>query len=418
LKKGRAGWLLASLLIMVLVLSLAGQALAGRADNSSNAASRKIVVFQDWVNEAAYDEILERTGAVKIKSLPLVNASVVLAGPASERALKQRAEVQRLDEDAVVYALAKPSKVGKPPPAPQPDEFLPWGVDRIDADLVWDVDGNLMVDSGANAGGGVKVAVLDTGLDLDHPDLVSNIKGGINTINPNKSADDDNGHGSHVAGIIAALDNTVGVLGVAPQAQLYAVKVLNRQGSGFVSDIIEGLQWSIANGMQVINMSFGTSSDVQSLHDAITAAYRSGIVLVAAAGNSGPEDNTVLYPARYPEVIAVSATDTTDTVASWSSRGPEVELAAPGVNIYSTYKGGSYNTLSGTSMASPHVAGTAALVIASGIADSNGDGFINDEVRVKLQSTADDLGGLGRDDLYGFGLVDAQETATGVQTLP
>lgn len=119
----------------------------------------------------------------------------------------------------------------------------------------------------------------------------------------------------------------------------------------------------------------------------------------------------MLYPAKYQEVIAVSATDSSNMIAGWSSRGPEVELAAPGVGINSTYKGGGYKLLSGTSMASPHVAGTAALVIASGITNSN-------EVRQKLQTTADDLGTSGRDNLYGYGLVDAEQAATGVETTP
>ncbi|MBC7336503.1 MAG: S8 family peptidase, partial [Clostridia bacterium] len=253
----------------------------------------------------------------------------------------------------------------------------------------------------------VKVAVLDTGIDLDHPDLQANIKGGINTIHPRKSPDDDNGHGTHVAGIIAAADNTVGVIGTAPKAWLYAVKVLDRRGSGYISDIIEGLDWCIRNGMQIVNMSFGTATDVPSLHEALVAAYNSGLVLVAAAGNGGPQDDTVLYPARYEEVIAVSAVDGTDSIASWSSRGPEVELAAPGVDIYSTFRSGTYRVLSGTSMASPHVAGTAALAIASGITDANDNGRINDEVRERLRLTADDLGEPAKDDLYGYGLVDA-----------
>ena len=405
MSKGWIRLILASLFTLVLGFGLTGSAFASAPDNP-NAAARKIVVFQDWlVNEAAKDRIIEHTGAIKIKHLPLINAAVVLAAPASEKALQQQAGVLRVDIDAVVYTQAKPT------PPPPPAESLPWGVDRIDAEKVWDTDGNIIVDPGANAGYGVKVAVLDTGIDLDHPDLQANIKGGSNTISSRKSADDDNGHGTHVAGIIAGADNTIGVLGIAPQAWLYAVKVLDRNGSGFVSDIIEGLQWSINNGIQVVNMSFGTASDIQSLHDAIIAAYNSGIVLVAAAGNSGPGDNTVLYPAKYVEVIAVSSTDNTDAIASWSSRGPEVELAAPGVNILSTYKGGGYKTLSGTSMASPHVAGTAALVIASGVADSN-------QVRSNLQSTADDKGTSGKDNLYGYGLVDAEEAVTGIQTAP
>lgn len=397
---------LASLGVLGTLLSVSAGVVA--AGPNTDIQERKIVVFQDWVvNEAARDEIMARTGATKIKELPLINAAVVISGKASERALQGLVEVARVEPDVLVYTQDRPPKT----PPPQPPEALPWGVDRIDADLVWDIDHNLAVDAGANVGAGVKVAVLDTGIDLDHPDLQANITGGKNTISPGKTPDDDNGHGTHVAGIIAGVDNAIGVIGVAPGASLYAVKVLNRQGSGFTSDIIEGIQWSISAGVNVINMSFGTPSDSQALHDALISAYNSGIVLVAAAGNSGPGDNTVLYPGAYSEVIAVSATDSSDAIASWSSRGPQVELAAPGVNISSTYKGGGYKTLSGTSMASPHVAGVAVLVIASGVTDPA-------QVRARLQGTADDLGSTGPDQLYGYGLVDAQEAAMGVQTLP
>ncbi|MCL4459216.1 MAG: S8 family peptidase [Chloroflexi bacterium] len=397
---------LAVAVAFLMMFSLVGLAGADKAPPGT-IPTRHIVVFQDWVvNEAAQQTIIERTGGRWVKSLPLINAAVVLAYPANERALETHPGVLRVDKDTVVYALPGPvtvtAKPPKPTPTPQPAEVLPWGVDRIDADLAW----------ATSRGAGVKVAVLDTGIDLDHPDLQANIKGGINTINSLKSANDDNGHGTHIAGIIAAVDNDIGVIGVAPEAHLYAVKVLNRQGSGFVSDVIEGLQWSIDNGMQVVNMSFGSSADNQSLHDAVIKAYNAGIVLVAAAGNSGPADNTVNYPAKYAEVIAVSATDKTDALANFSSRGPEVELAAPGVDVYSTWKGDGYNTLSGTSMATPHVSGTAALSIASH------PGYTNLQIRTLLQNTADDLGAVGRDNLYGYGLVDAEEATTGVQTHP
>ena len=392
------------ILVLALLFSVAGQVLAVGPDDPTdpNGAARKIVVFKDNVTgEGAQEQIVSQAGAVKIKHLRIVNATVVLATPASERALRARAEVLRIDDDAIAHALVKPEgKPGKPTPTPPP-ETLPWGVDRIDADLVWDSNGDLYIDSGANAGGGVKVAVLDTGIDLDHPDLADNIKGNYNAINPTKSGDDDNGHGTHVAGIIAGVDNAIGVLGVAPEAHLYAVKVLNRTGSGYFSDIIEGLQWCVENGIQVVNMSLGSRSNVQSFHDAITATYGAGITLVAAAGNSGPGDNTVEYPAKYPEVIAVSATDSSDSIAYFSSRGPEVDLAAPGVSINSTYKGGSYKVLSGTSMASPHVAGAAALVISAGVTGP-------DAVKERLTSKATDLGGSGFDSLFGHGLVDAE----------
>ena len=210
-----------------------------------------------------------------------------------------------------------------------------------------------------------------------------------------------------MAGTVAALNNTVGVVGAGPDIDLYAIKVLNRNGSGFLSDIIEGLQWAAANGIQIANMSLGTTSNVQSFHDAITAAYNAGITLVAAAGNNG---GTVNFPAAYSEVIAVSATDINNNLASFSSRGPEVDLAAPGVSILSTYKGNAYATLSGTSMASPHVAGSAALVINSpiGAYDANFNGQWDPaEVKQKLQDKAVDLGTVGFDNLFGWGLVNA-----------
>jgi len=228
---------------------------------------------------------------------------------------------------------------------------------------------------------------------------------------------DDNGHGTHVAGIIAALDNEIGVVGVAPEAELYALKALDKTGSGYVSDVVAAIMWATDpnndgntdDRMDVINMSFGGAYNSWLLDAAcLLAYYQDKLILVAAAGNSGNppgKGDNVGYPAAYDSVIAVAATDQSDERARWSSTGLDVELAAPGVSIYSTYIGG-YDTLSGTSMASPHVAGVAALVIASGISDAMG-------VRTKLQETADDLGASGRDSLYGYGLVNAAE-AVGV----
>jgi len=223
--------------------------------------------------------------------------------------------------------------------------------------------------------------------------------------------DDDNGHGSHVAGIVAAVDNEIGVIGVAPQASLWAVKVLDKGGSGYISDVIAGIEWSITNGMDVINMSLGASSDIQAMHDAVDFAYTAGIVVVASAGNSGDGDgatNEVGYPAKYSSVIAVAATAYDDSTPTWSSEGAEVAVAAPGVNIRSTWNDGLYNTKSGTSMASPHVAGTVALMLGSGI--------LSVEVRTILQTTADDLGDVGFDNFYGYGLVDVEESVTGAET--
>ncbi len=357
---------------------------------------RKIVVWKDGVDGfggVEKDNLIKKHGGAKHKDLDIVNGSVVsLSNEAVADLLKKNPKVLRVDDDVEVFTLAK-SNVSA-----QAVQVLPWGIDRVDAELVWPTGNN------ANP---IKVAVIDTGISKDHPDLKNNIKGGVNTINSRKSWNDDNGHGSHVAGIIGAVNDAYGVVGVAPLVDLYAVKVLSASGSGYLSDVIEGLQWSATNGMKVANMSLGTSSDIQSFHDAVIAARNAGVVLVAAAGNSGA---AVGFPAAYSEVIAVSATDSNNNLASFSSRGPEVDLAAPGVSIFSTYKGSNYATLSGTSMASPHVAGSAALVLNTSVGayDLDADGLWDPvEVQNKLQGKSVDLGVAGFDNLFGWGLVNA-----------
>lgn len=357
---------------------------------------RRIVVFDPAVKEPAREKLVEQFGAVVLKPLPLVDGVVVLLPPQAEPALEQRGEVLRIDVDAEVHALPKPPGVGggKPKPEPPPPQTLPWGVDRIDAEAAH---------AAGYTGSGTNVAVIDTGIDQDHPDLAGNIAGGVNFVSnppwrPAKADkwDDDNGHGTHVAGIIAALDNEIGVVGVAPQASLWAVKVLDNTGAGYVSDVIEGLSWCIDNGMQVANMSLGTDTDdVPSFGEACQAAADAGLLLVAAAGNDGA---AVDYPAAYASVIAAAAVDSSDARPGWSSHGSEIYLAAPGVGIFSTWKGGGYETASGTSMAAPHVSGTLALNLAA-----------------DLCATADDLLPPEWDEYTGCGLVDAEETATGQQ---
>jgi hypothetical protein len=283
-----------------------------------------------------------------------------------------------------------------------------WGVKRIGSGDVHDI---------GNTGDGVKVAIIDTGIDYTHADLDANYIDGYDFVNKDNDPMDDSGHGTHVAGTVAAEDDSVGVVGVAPDAALYALKVLDETGGGFWSDVIAAIQWSMGyefdfddDGaidewgvkVDVINMSLGGTgtSDVEA---ACQAADDAGLLLVAAAGNSGNppgKGDNVIEPASYASVIAVAATDQSDKRARFSSTGPDVELAAPGVAINSTLLGGGYGEKNGTSMASPHVAGTAALVIAAEISSN---------VRTQLQNTVDDLGDSGRDSLYGYGLVDAAE---------
>ncbi|MHB9150277.1 MAG: S8 family peptidase [Thermoleophilia bacterium] len=362
--------------------------------SSGSQPARSIVVFDNSAVQSRAMQQIERLGGVKIKDLPMVDGvAVSLPSQAAAHAVAGIAGVKYVEPDLVVEALGKPV-------AAQPAQVLPWGVDRVEADLVW---------PSYNADA-VTVAVVDTGIDTKHPDLIGNLKGGMSAVSYTRSYNDDNGHGTHVAGIIAAVDNSIGVIGVAPAADLYAVKVLDRNGSGYLSDIIEGLQWVVTNDIDVVNMSLGTSSYSTSFDSAVQQTIASGVVVVAAAGNSGPSANTVLYPAKFAGVIAVAATDSSNTIASFSSRGSEVDLAAPGVSVFSTYKKQAYKTLSGTSMASPHVAGVAALVLSSpmGTSDLDGDGVWDpNEVEQRLEDTAQDLGEAGFDTNYGNGLVRA-----------
>lgn len=260
------------------------------------------------------------------------------------------------------------------------------------------------VHANGNTGAGIKVAVIDSGVDFNHPELTLRYAGGYDFVNGDSIPLDDNGHGTHVAGTIAGEDNGVGVVGVAPGARIYALKVLDANGSGSFSNVIAALQWCVDNGIQVTNNSYGSSINPGgTLQAAFDAADAAGMLNIAAAGNSGNpkgKGNKVGYPARYGSVVAVAAVDGNGKRASFSSTGDTVEIAAPGVSIYSTLPGGGYGNASGTSMACPHVVGTAALVLASGITGP-------DAIRLILASTAQDLGDSGLDPLYGWGLVDA-----------
>jgi hypothetical protein len=338
---------------------------------------RKIVVFKKGFDkEADQDALLKKHGAVKIKHLKLINGMAVYLPAKEEKALRKKGEILRIDDDIVIHATGKKDK------KPKDLQELTWGIDRINADEVWEV----------NTGFEIKVAILDTGIDLEHPDLKGNIKGDINIVKPKKSANDDNGHGTHIAGIVAAVDNDIGVIGTGPEISLYAVKVLDNQGRGWESDLIDGLDWCIDYGMQVVNMCFGSLEDNVSFHEAIFRAYDAGIILVASAGNNGEYGGAIEYPAKYPETIAVSAIGEDDHFASFSSNGPEIDLTAPGVDIKSTYKNGSYRIMSGTSMSAPHVTGTVALVLNTELGDwdFNGNGkWDPDEIREKLKDRAE-----------------------------
>ena len=244
----------------------------------------------------------------------------------------------------------------------------------------------------------MKVAVIDTGIDAAHPDLAGQVAGGFNAVDAAKpdAWQDDEGHGTHVAGTIAAKRDGKGVVGVAPKVRLYAVKVLDKDGNGNYSDVIAGIEWAVSHGIKVANMSLGADTGSEALKRAVTAANKAGLLIVAAAGNSG---GPVGFPASYPETIAVAASDIKDGVADFSSRGPEVDFIAPGVDVKSVNKDGGWVELSGTSMATPHVAGLAALAVARGASTPAA-------IRAMFKKAATPLPGL-TSTLQGMGMIDA-----------
>ncbi|WCT56957.1 S8 family peptidase [Paenibacillus kyungheensis] len=235
----------------------------------------------------------------------------------------------------------------------------PTGVEMIQAPQVWDT----------TKGAGIIVAILDTGCDTDHPDLQGRITKGRNFTDDDQSNpdiyEDYNGHGTHVAGTIAAIQNNTGVVGVAPEVNLLIGKVLNKDGSGQIDWIIQGIEYAIEQKVDIISMSLGGPDDVPELHEAIQKAVNSNILVICAAGNEGDNDSNTDeygYPGYYNEVISVGAINLNRQSSEFSNSNNEVDLVAPGENILSTYLDGKYATLSGTSMATPHVSGAMALI--------------------------------------------------------
>lgn len=266
----------------------------------------------------------------------------------------------------------------------------------------------------------IKVAVLDTGVATDNDDIAANVDLHAN-FSTAATGEDNYGHGTHVAGIIAATRDTEGVSGVCPDCSILDGKVLNDAGSGSTSSIVNGINWAVENGAKVINMSLGQRVSSRALESAVNNAWNKGVVIVAAAGNAGTQ--APIYPGAYPNVIAVAATDNNDAKASFSTYGKWVDVAAPGVNVYSTFpkhpfeigrqngREMGYDIASGTSMASPVVAGVAALVWSNTPA-----GTENKAVRTIVQSTADTITGTGTSWVHGR--VNACKAVAGVCDQP
>lgn len=271
-----------------------------------------------------------------------------------------------------------------------------YGPARIRAPEAWDLA----------TGADVLISIIDTGVFCGHEDLIGKCVAGYDFVNKDTDPADDHGHGTHVSGIAAAVtDNGVGISGMCWGCAIQPVKVLNSGGSGSWEQVASGIVWATDNGSDVISMSLGGSGYSQLVEDAVNYAWVNGVLIFAAAGNTG--GTPILYPAAYEAVIAVAATDASDNRASFSSYGAKVELSAPGVSNLSTVPPYTcalcdptgYHSYSGTSMATPHAAGAGAVLLSY-------SGMTNTSARAVLDATAKDLGSTGRDVYYGFGLVD------------
>ncbi|MGB3190518.1 MAG: S8 family peptidase [Limnoraphis sp.] len=278
-------------------------------------------------------------------------------------------------------------------------EIVDWGLEMFAIPNLWK----------QTKGQGIKVAVLDTGVALRHPELVDAVENARDFTNSPSGPSDVDGHGTHVAGIIAARQNRGGVVGVAPQAKLLVGKVLGDNGYGTAGQLVKGIHWAIDQKADILSMSLGSPLPSNEMHEAIKAAVEAGIFVICAAGNSGPNLETVEYPAIYPETLSVGAIDRTRRITQYSSRGKAVDLVAPGDNILSTFPPKGVAVLSGTSMATPFVSGVVALMLAKH-RSFGGKTPVKTQADLieHLRKTATDAGMPGFDPYYGFGLINPE----------
>jgi hypothetical protein len=340
-------------------------------------SERVIITFNKEINEKLLEE-----NAIEVHHIfPEYRAASVTIPSSLKEKLAANPDVLRIEKDAVVKTSV---------------QYASWGYQAVNIQDSREQNYGL-------TGKGVKIGIIDTGINLSHPDL--RVAGGVSFVPGNPSYDDDAGHGTQVSGIIAALDNDFGAVGVAPDAELYSIKTLDNAGKGNISDVIAGINWAIDHDLDIINLSFTSPTGTSLLESTLQTAYNKGILIIAASGNAlDPRTNItdVLYPARYNTVLAVGSVDEKLNRSVFSYYGANLDFTAPGENILSTSIGGAneqYAYTYGTSMAAPFVTGVAALY------KEEYPNLGNQQIRGHMERAAYDLGNPGKDSLYGYGLI-------------
>ena len=379
--------LLASVLL-VWPLSAAG--MGSRPTPGRHVSGEILVGFRQGTTLVDIAQLNTAHGAAIIDAIPQLRVVRVRIPKGSDEgrvaaAYQRNPHVQYAEPDYIASVLNTPND-------PYFTGGYQWNMAKVQASSAWDV---------TTGSASVAVAILDTGVDLSHPDLQGKVVASVN-FSDSSTVNDLNGHGTHLAGIVgAATNNSQGVAGLGYNTTVMNVKVMGDNGTGGYSWVAQGVVWAADHGAKVINMSLGAEFGSSTLEDAINYAWGKGVVVVAAAGNNA--SSTPFYPAAYPNVIAVASTDYNDHLVSSSDYGDWVDVAAPGASIWSTLPNDRYDSRSGTSMASPHVAGLAGLVFTQ-VVDSNADGRLNDEVRSCIEQNADNIGvagiGSGRINAY------------------
>jgi len=383
-----------AIVLFALFVAIAGGPLGIQSAFASAPDGRLVVT---WVSDAPASLAIDGVAAVR-RSHSNSHRSVVVAkdGRAGDvaAALRTDPRVASVVPDAV-------ASVADWPADEPPDDTL-YATYQHDMPLIG-MPGAWQLTTGSTS---VIVAILDTGYEGTHPDLAAiPIVSPYNARTGTHNVIDGYGHGTHVAGTIAAqTNNATGVAGIAPGITIMPVKVMDSNGYGYWSDFLEGVDWARTHGASVVNLSLGgtlTASQAAAFQPTFDAAYEAGVLVVAAAGNNNRDEP--FYPASFDHVVSVAATNSSDAKASFSNFGPAVDVAAPGVNIESTYINASYRQMSGTSMATPHVVGLAALI------RSYHPTYTVDEVETAIEITALDLGTPGRDDIFGNGRIQVDQ---------